>query len=407
VKKAWIPLGLLLLCTCATFPFDLRAQAIEDPGLFPVGWRDVSFDDVIFGQGTIDGRVFYPALVNGQNTQADPQNGPYPLVAFQHGWLMGPGGYDNLCTHIASWGFVIASTGTETGLFPNTNQFVRDTRAFLHWIEAEATDLESWLFAMTDGGAWSAVGHSMGGGTLSLLIGIESRIATIVGLQSVRVGSPGAQNMQAFPGNAFQIAGGSDWIVHSSTVHDWFENAISARRNIFYEIQGMGHTTCTDNPAFWDPLSGVEQARIHQRLVTGLLRAEVGAKENLYVDLLGEGIAMEPVKIECACLEPPFWARISAYQTGSIAAGMGGYPGFEAKMTHSLVPASIPTVFGELAFDPGSLTTFFSGVFPAGGILQELIPIEPAWSGRSLFLQGIALDVGGGTLTATVEIAVP
>jgi hypothetical protein len=385
----------------------LSAQAIEDPGPFIAGWRDVTFDDVIFGQGIITGRMYYPALSAGQGAAADPSGGPYPLTAFQHGWLGRPSNYDLLCEHIASWGFVVASTGTETGLFPNTDQYARDTRSFLHWVEAEAGNPSSWLTGMTGSGDWAAAGHSMGGGTLALLIGIEPRVRTIVGLQSASSGNTGVQNMQVFTGNAFQVAGEVDWIVPPATVYDWFREADSARRNVFFLVEGMGHTGCLDDPSNSEPLPGPEQHRMHRRLVTGLLRAETFADESLFADILGEGIAVEPLRFQSDCRIPPFWSRISTFQTGNLVAGLAGKGGANAFLACSLVPASITTPYGQLGLDPGSATVFHAAPLKLLGWHEEILPIQPAWSGQILYLQGLVTGGGNGVLTGIVEIDIP
>jgi hypothetical protein len=313
--------------------------------------------------------------------------------------------YDDLCTHIASWGFVVASTGTETGLFPDTTEFALDTRSFLHWVETIAGDPNNWFFGMIDNGDWAAAGHSMGGGTLALLIGFEPRVRTIIGLQSAALGGAAVQNMQAFTGKAFQVAGSVDWIVPPSMVYTWFENALSASRNIFFLVEGMGHTGCTDTPPNGEPLPGPEQARLHRRLVTGLLRAEMRAEEDLYVDLVGEGMAVEPVTRQTDCEDPPFWARQSAFQPDQLVAGLGGSEENNALMAGSFIPASISTPYGELGLDPSALVVFYSAVLPASGWHESSLAIQPAWTGRTVYLQGLVLrNAGNGQLTRVVDL---
>ena len=394
----------LLLILSARVP----AQEIEDPGPFPVGWRSVTFQDQVFGQGTIRGRVYYPAHSAGRDTPADPSAGPYPLVAFQHGWLGAPDGYDDLCTHLASYGFVVASTGTQTGLFPDTAQYARDTRSFLHWVDGESQDPGSWLAGMAWSGEWGASGHSMGGGTLARLIGIESRIGVIIGLQSAVEGAVlPDQNMQAFPGRHYQIAGSVDFIVRTATVYHWFQNAVSASRNLFFEVQGMGHLGPTDTPPNNEPMPGADQHRLHRRLVTGIFRAEMLDEQDLFVDVLGEGISVEAVLYQSDCVDPPFWAVESQLQAGNLAVGMAAEGGDRALLAWSLVPGSVPTQFGELGLDPAALVVFQDTRLSAFGFLEELLPIQSGWSGQTVYLQGLPVANGSGQLSRVVSLSLP
>jgi hypothetical protein len=398
---------LIISLIFLTAPF-LSAQAIEDPGPHPVGWRDVTFVDQIFGQGTIVGRMFYPALSPGQMMDPDPALGPYPLIGFQHGWLGKPSDYDNLCTHMASWGFVVASTGTETGWNLDPEEFAKDTRSFLHWVDSESDDPTSWLYGMAWDGDWAASGHSMGGGTLALLIGYEPRIKTMIGLQPYPVGGASVPNMKAYEGSAFQVAGSVDTIAPPSMAHSFFENAISAWRNIYFLVIGMGHMGPTDYPPNNEPLPGPEQARLHRRLVTGLFRAEVKGEEDLYADLLGEGMEVEPVDREVDCENPPFWSRMSAYLPQNLVTGLGGRDGDYSLLMLSLVPASIPTSYGILGLDPGALFIFYSSYLPLEGWCEEYLKLPNSASGVTLYLQGIVVrGTGIGQLTRTVELVVP
>ena len=150
---------------------------------------------------------------------------------------------------------------------------------------------------------------------------------------------------------------------------------------LYFLVEGMGHTGCMDNPAGNEPLPGPEQARLHRRLVTGLLRAEVRQEENLHADLLGEGMETEPVIREVDCEDPPFWVRESLLAPGKLLAGMGAYPSPYGLMMLSLNSASIPTVYGTLGLDPISLFIFHSAPIPSAGWCESLLPIPKSAAG--------------------------
>jgi len=380
-----IILTLLLLLTFNLTGHQTLAGELDELGPYAAGWRTFEFEDEIFGQGRLHGRIYYPAYADGQDQPADPTLGPYPLIGFQHGWLGSPDNYDDLCLHLASWGYVIASTGTEQGFFIDIEQYAHDTRSILHWAEVESNDPESWLSDMLDDGTWTVIGHSAGGGTLSMNIGIEPRIENIIGLQAAKY-AEGEDNMIAFGGNVFMIAGSADWVVPSETVYHWTTIAENARRNVFWDVQGMGHTGCTDDPPNWEPMSGAEQHRAHRRLITGILQAEIRADDNTYLDTLGEGLDV-PVISQTFCEYPILWVGSN---DNSLTVGLAGSPSTYSATAWSLVPDEVETKYGTLGLSLDDLTVFQQDQLNAYGWTETELPIEPDWSGQMLYLQGLA-----------------
>ncbi len=378
---------LLLFFVLLSLPS--AAQPIEAEGPFLVGRTDVVFDDAVFGQGTIRGRIYYPATASGVETPPRAGSGPFPLVAFQHGYLGRPSNYDDLCEHLASWGFVVASTGTETGFFPNQAQYARDTRSLLYYVE-DRSDAPGPFSGMVDDGPWAAAGHSMGGGVLPLLIGIEPRVRTIIGLQSAFVNDGRVDNLNAFTGAHFQVAGSVDRIVPPSQVVRYFGEAEAARRNVYFEVIGMGHSGPTDTVPSTEPLPAADQQRLHRRLVTGLLRAEVKGEENLYADLLGEGIAGEPVEFEAVCPDPPLWARSSVGAAGLLV-GTAGAPGAETVLAWSDARAARPTPYGEVGISLAPRRVLFRGPATASGTAEAFLSVADLETADSVFVQGLAL----------------
>ncbi len=406
MKTRLILTALFLACLLP----PVLAQNIEDPGPRPVGWSDVQFQDQYFGCGTVKGRVYYPALSAGNNTPADPASGPYPLVAFEHGWLGRPSNYDNLCTHISSWGFVVASIGTETGFFATMQAEALDTQALLYWMRDESNTPGSPYFDLLDDGDWSAIGHSMGGGSVLYLMGYEPKIRTVIPLQPHRgpgVGGSGgsAGYLAAYDGSILFIAGDKDtacpW---SSTTRPYFIAAENAARNFAFLVHGMGHLGPCDEPSPNEPLPPEEQHRIHRRLVTGFLRTEVKGEEDLFVDILGEGIAPEPVTLRSRTIDPPFWAVASVPNPGNIAVGLAGKEGIRALLAWSTAPANIQTPYGILGLDLSVGLCFFD--FPLGetGTTEQLLPVQPSWIGLPLYLQGAIRRGSQGVLTRTAIV---
>ncbi|MEQ8764290.1 MAG: hypothetical protein RL885_10205 [Planctomycetota bacterium] len=403
-------LRLALPCLLLLLAESAAAQAIEDPGPHAVGWRDVSFVDANFGRGTVTGRIYYPATSAGQNRPADPANGPYPLSGFMHGFLGSPPFYDNICTHAASWGFVVASIGTETGFNATMQNEAADTRALLHWVNDQSGTPGAWLAGMVGAGDWSASGHSMGGGACMYLIGLEPKVRVIVPLEPYRGTALGGyvgsrNNVRNFTGVMHCIAGSVDTTVPPRTmVYQYYRDGFVASRNFFNEVTGMGHGGPTDFPPNDEPLSGAEQHRLHRRLLTGTLRAELLGEEDLYRDLFGDGAAGEPLVLESDCDEPPLWVLQTGTSPRQVGIGLAGNTTDAVAFGVSLLPASINTPFGVLGLDPGVGFVFYQAPLPATGAVEVSAPIPSVLVGQTLYFQG--LSIPGGSFSRATDLLI-
>lgn len=403
-------LPALLLPLLAGWVNAAPAQRVEDPGPQLVGWRDVAFVDTNFGLGPVSGRVYYPALAAGEGAAADPAAGPYPLVGFQHGWFGSPENYDALCSHLASWGFVVASIGGYSGLFATMAAEAGGTQALLHWVDGESDNPSSWLNGMAADGDWAASGHSMGGGALFYLIGIEPRVRTVVALQpyagSALGGSAqGFANLESYTGNVAILTGELDDLVDEG--ERYFAGAPNARRNLYHMVLGMGHGGPTDEPPNNEPLPAAEQHRLHRRIVAGVLRAEMRGEENLYSQVLGDPMAVEPVQFQSDCGYPVFWSVLGAFSAGSLDTGFAGRTGDFLTSGWSYVPANIQTAAGVLGINPLFAFEHMTAVLPGNGVCDASMPLMFAWSGRTVYFQGLRLAPGPRVLTATHAVAMP
>ncbi len=392
-------------------PLAMQAAPPEVPGPHAVGWRDVVFRDAQFGQGTIRARLYYPAQSAGQNTPADPSAGPFPLISFQHGRTATAKMYDNICSHLTSYGFLVASTDTQTSSNPNAQEFAEDTQALLHWVEGQSGSPASWLAGMARSGDWAAVGHSMGGRSLSLLIGIEPRVRTVVALQPGSAQFSGWGGVPAFTGASLWIAGSVDTIVPAATVVAWYNRAALCDRRFGFLVQGMGHLGCTDAPPTNEPLSASEQFRVHQRIVTAFLLAECMGKDEVYEWLAGAGASYgEPWAFLQQCLRPALWGGLTPTALG-IEMGVIGQTAEKATLAWSLATGSSSTPLGTAGIDlsQGSLL----GNYPLGsdgrGSWSQIL--DPRFSGRTVYFQAGAwrLIQGQpvGALTGVLPVTIP
>ena len=383
----------------------LAVQLPEDPGPWPAGWQDVAFTDANFGQGFVFARIYYPAIVAGQNTLADNSGGPYPMVALLHGYLGSADGLDMLGNHFASHGYLVASIDTHSGLFPDIMDYAWNTRAMLQWTEDQSQTPGTWLEGMARAGDWAAIGHSMGGGTLSLLIGIEPRVRVIVGMQAAEADPPGPLNMISFTGAGMWIAGSVDAIVPPATVRLWYQRATSAARRSFFEVIGMGHLGPSDNPSNNQPMSAAEQQAVHRRLITPFLNAEMNGDVAAYEFIYGSTVSA-PWSVAQSSTQPILWGGASASSSGAEF-GVHGVPFSNAVFAWSTALGNSMTPFGaagiDLAFG-GSTPTFVLG---PNGWGRDVFSFPPMWSGTTVYFQAASFQGAAGALTDVVSVVVP
>ncbi len=385
---------------------SLHAQAFEDPGGLTAGWRDVTFPSTA---GMQSGRAYYPATVAGQDAPADPAQGPFPLVGLVHGQTFKPKDYDALCLHLASWGFVIVSVGPLGGALHSPPQSSKMIVQMLEWADAESLDPASFLFTMASADDWSTLGHSLGGEAMAYVAGTEPRVRAVIGLEPYFPGSAlPTSHLNGFDGAVLAIGGSEDVIVPPAMhAHVMFDAATSLGRSAFIEIVGGDHYGGTDDDIGSGSLSYAEQHRLHRRVVTAFLAAQIKGDEDAWVDLLGEGVATEPVNRESGSEEPPLWALPSVPFAGSLAVGLGGRSLDGAFLAMSPTPASLPTPFGVLGLLPGQIYVYYGAGLNVEGWHEELIPVPPSLSGRTAYLQGLVVHAVGAKLTRTGAYAIP
>lgn len=369
--------------------FALSTSALATPpalGPHLVSRRDIDFVDPSFGQGRVDVRLYYPAV--DTVTGADPVAGPFPLVAMMHGWLGQAWMYDGACEVLASHGFVVASTDTETGLFLDIETFAWDTVASLHYLEAGSQTQGSWLQGLISDDPWSAMGHSMGGATLARLVDAEPRVEQIVAFMPY-VGEGGDEaRLAAFPGAALYLAGTHDTTAPPSMTADWFD-AFGGRRGLSLLIGGAGHQAVTDDT--WGtitPMPHEQQNTITHDLAAAFLLAEVYGEEERYRDLIGPGAPDVFEQISSKSPAPALWAELIGDE---LSLGVSGEP------------ADVATVW--IGSGPSDATDPSLGLIDAeavaedeamiDGVLELSATIPADWS-RDLWVQ-VELQRGAST----------
>jgi len=122
----------------------------------------LSFEDSPGSSGSIPVDVFYPALEEGDGSEAAP--GRFPLVVFGHGYNMETRDYAYLWETLVPAGYVFAiSDRLSDALVLDLDEYALDLQFVLERLKAEAQEPDS-VFHDHFAGVSALMGHSAGGG---------------------------------------------------------------------------------------------------------------------------------------------------------------------------------------------------------------------------------------------------
>ena len=398
--QLYLTAGVLLALGAAP-----AAGGFEDPGPHPAGWQAVSF----VSGGTIAGRVYYPALLDGEGAPADPGAG-YPLVGLVHGQSFTPSDYDLLSLHLASHGLVVCSVGPLAGPLHAPPQAAAKMQDMLEWFTAESASPASPFAGLASDAPWAVMGHSLGGSALAHIVALEPKVRAIVGLAPYYSDAPDlAEKLAAFSGANLTVAGANDFVVPPAEhAYPFYLDASHQGRSVYVEIEGTSHYGSLDEwiPGVTDPLPWVEQHRIHRKVVTAFLLAQSLGLEDSYAAILGEGGSAEPFARECSSADPPLWVLASELAHG-LAAGLGGRPHDPAWIALSALPGSTATRAGTLGLDPAGMRFVYTGDLGPEGCAEVLAALPALPAGQTLYFQGLALHPEGAALTRTATFVAP
>jgi dienelactone hydrolase len=195
--------------------------------------------------------VFRDVPVSGQ--------GPFPLVLFAHGASSYRNQSTFLTTHLASWGFVVASVDyLERGLGrvfgPDPDPPIDDvdlTRMVVALLASENETPGAVLEGMVLTDQIAITGHSAGGGT-SVRFGGEPEVVTFIPL-SAGVSREGTTALPDKP--SLWLTGRTDGIVEPERTIQAFEEASAPTRLVL--IDDMGHLGPSDICAIGESGGGV------------------------------------------------------------------------------------------------------------------------------------------------------
>jgi len=272
--------------TTTTVSIEELANAYAEPGPFPIGVTTLTLDKgnkvevwypapegTAVGDITYDVRDFTPDAIKAILTgdvpatftfqgarDADVADGAFPVVLFSHGFTGIRLQSTFLTSHLASWGFIVASPdhpsrdltnvlgGTASG---DRDDSVDDLLKTLDLVESQGADTTSRFSGHVDNEHVVAVGHSAGGGTI-LGAALDPRVDGYVSMASgILLGGNDSTTSTTAPPQelpdtpSFFLAGAVDQVISAEDrTRPSFEQVPTPSR--LWILDGVGHNGFDD-----------------------------------------------------------------------------------------------------------------------------------------------------------------
>jgi|GEM_PF-1974294 len=219
------------------------------------GWTDVSVEldtgpegDVGARVGPFGARVFYPAAGDGgRDAEVDRAGGPYPVIAFGHGYLGRVEYYAATLRYLAARGYLVIAPTSQGGVLPDHSEFADELRASLTWMVAQGNETGSPFSEAVDPGRLGLSGHSMGGGCALLAAARDSRIAAVSTLAAADTRPSSLDLLGDIDAPVQSIAGSDDAIAPPDRFQVPLYEAVPTPRQLVL-IEGGSHCGFLDDP---------------------------------------------------------------------------------------------------------------------------------------------------------------
>lgn len=237
IESHYMTRGLLIIFVLAAGVFA-QTDPLSQPGPYAAGWRSVTITRP--NSSTFTARLYYPAAANGQNAAYNGAGAPYPAITFGHGFLQAVSTYQSTLNHLATHGYFVIASDSESGLFPSHQNFANDLRFSLDYLTQQNGEQSSFLFNQVATARYGASGHSMGGGASILAASQDPRIKALANLAAAETNPSATAAVTNVNVPVSLISGSSDTIVPVSSNGQLMYNAGRAPK-MLPVIQGGWH----------------------------------------------------------------------------------------------------------------------------------------------------------------------
>lgn len=251
--------------------FSIFAQ--PDPGTLgpqAQGWYS---ETVSRDSRSMNCRIYYPALSDGENAPIDASQGQYPIIAFGHGFLMQTGYYISLLKQLSSHGFIVIApqfSDTQHG------ELGKDLIACLNHIKNLSRTPGNRFFNLADTSRTGVSGHSMGGGASLLSTIYDTTIVVAAPFAAAETTPTIIGSINNTKSWIYLISAQNDGITPPATTQIPMYNNTPGKKGLL-TLKGGNHTKFMDTGIFdWtDPrgyLSRTRQIYLSQKYLTAVMR---------------------------------------------------------------------------------------------------------------------------------------
>ncbi|MFO1050589.1 MAG: hypothetical protein U1F36_00075 [Planctomycetota bacterium] len=395
---------MLRLTTLAVLAVGTATPSQSPP--YAVGVRDVAWSNSTgSGSASLTARVHYPATLAGPTTPILPRTGGWPVVVFLHGFAAVGSLYGSLGDALASEGYVTVMSNTAQ--FDNVGQ-EHDGRALFSAVVA-ANGAAAGPFAHAlDVTRIGLAGHSMGGGNTANVLAANPGYRCGFTFAPTTARGSNAR-LVTVPFGIVVGTGDSTapWQTYAQPLFTGL-TAFTGLKQLLLLNGDCNHTNVAG--LFVTGGSGAEVFARARDTALGFfaryLRDEAGGLE----DVVGGSVRAEPrlvslfVSIETSEVWPAAAIRSGAQTRISVAAEPG-----PCGVLAAAAFGSLPTPFGELRLDPGSLFVAFTGSASAERRFDATLslPADPSLIGARLPVQAFgATRAASSALGSATELVV-
>lgn len=274
----------------------------ESPGPYKAGWTSST---LIRDGRNLNCRIYYPAFVEGNETQIDTLHYPYHIIGFGHGFFMQTSYYISLFKHLASYGYVVIAPQ-----FPDTQhgELANDLLFCVNYIKQQNNLLGSRFYKLIDTTQSGLFGHSMGGGASLLAASRDSTVKVAAPLAAAETNPSAIAAMGLIRAVVYLISAQNDGITPvSSTQAVMFSNALPIKALPI--IKGGNHTKFMDVSTWdWSDPNGYitrnEQLRLTRRYLTSVFNLFLKEDSSYFKYAFGSVINQDTSMIFSSQLKP-------------------------------------------------------------------------------------------------------